>query len=317
VSYRALCVGFALGLAFALAAPSCSSSTCSSTSCRGCCLHGAICVDPGRDAACGSGGGACAPCDPGFSCQGNQCVSGGVGASCVLNQECGGIGDSSAFCKLATNPYGDPYSGGYCTRPCAFGNDCPGGSLCLGIWRSFGEYDTACWKTCRSSADCRDGYLCRNIGFTTVGACWLNPLPMPDAGAPAPDGLIGSPCTSDDPCRNPPSDGYCVPEQVNGNPTGHVGGECAAPCDIDGDAHCGQGGTCVRFGTAVGFFSVCSRRCTNPGQGQSDCRAGYVCSSTLTSSDGGVSPFGYCKPDCNNPGAACQSPMSCRSGYCQ
>src|SRR5215468_1424244 len=316
---RAFALGLVLGFLVA-AAPSCLSNSCNSTTCRGCCLKG-LCLNPGRPEACGARGVACAPCAAGETCRSNQCIAGGVGASCTTALECGGIGDSSAQCKLATNPFGDPYRDGYCTRPCSAQSDCPGGSYCLGVWRPYGEYDVACWQGCQSPSDCRAGYECWGILGLSASVCWLSPLPSPDPGPPAPPGLIGSPCSVDGQCQNPPDDGFCLAEQVDGGPSGHTGGECGAPCDVGRAPHCGDGGVCVTSQTTLGPASFCSRACVNPNQGQGDpedggCRQSYVCAS-LTTSDGGVAPIGRCTPNCNNPGAGCRTGTCGSSGYCQ
>ncbi len=319
MSYRALALGIALGFLFA-AVSSCLSNNCNSLGCRGCCLHG-ICLNPGKATACGSGGNACVACAAGQTCQDNQCVFGGVGARCTSDLNCGAVDNPAAQCKMATNPFGSPYPGGYCTRPCAAQSDCPNGSYCLGIWRAFGEYDVACWKGCQSQSDCGEGYNCYDFGLRTTGVCWLDPAPNPDPGPPAPPGLVGMPCTSDLQCRNPPNDGFCIAEQGDAGPTGHVGGECTAPCDVGRTAHCGDGAACVSFSSSVGSSSQCLRVCQNPGQGQGDptdggCRPSYICI-TLGTPDGGPASVGGCVPNCNNPGAGCSSGTCRSSGYCQ
>ncbi len=313
MNYKALALGAALGFLFA-AIPSCNApKKCSSSNCRGCCNPVGICINPGTVNFCGSGGNDCVQCSPGRSCTNNSCVQ--VGSDCTSDQDCISL-DPRPVCKQSTT-YGTPYPSGYCTVRCS--GVCPSGSVCVGAQRRYGENDTFCWKTCNDSSDCRQpGYACYVVG--SVSACWLDPLPSPDAGPPAPPDLMGAPCTLDDNCRNPPDDGFCQPEQTpNGLPTGYPGGYCSAPCDITPESHCGANGICVSSGGA----SLCGRRCTIPGQGQGDladggCRTSYVCG-RLFQGDGGVLSDGVCNPNCNNPGAGCNPGRTCSrdSGYCQ
>lgn len=309
MNYKVLALGAALGMAFA-AIPSCNSGKCGSGNCRGCCNAAGICINPGKDTACGLDGTACVACTGGRTCMNNSCVQ--VGSPCTSDTECASL-SSAAVCKLATNPYGTPYPDGYCTKPCT--TPCPADSFCVAGARRYGENDSFCWRACGSGSDCRAGYDCYQ---TTSGGrgCWLSPFPTPDAGPPAPPDLIGSPCAMDDDCRNPPFGGFCTPERnSSGNPTGYIGGYCSAPCDVGGEAQCGSNGTCVSQSTG----SFCQRRCTNPGQGQGDpaaggCRDRYVCA-TLSSRDGGT-PVGFCIPNCSNPGVSCGQRVCRPTGYC-
>jgi hypothetical protein len=257
-------------------------------------------------------------CRSGQSCVDNTCAQ--VGSPCATDEDCAPLGNF-AICKRATNPYGDPYPGGYCTKLCGFSCPtdrapaecrCPPSSRCTSGPRMRGENDSFCWKTCGNSGDCRDGYDCYLVATTSQGdinACWLSPLPTPDAGPPAPPGRMGGPCRADDECRNPPADGFCKSEL-----DGFIGGSCSAPCDVSGDEHCGDGGRCVYYGLPIG--AQCGSQCAAPNQGQSNCRAGYVCIA-LFGSDGGTLSTGLCNPNCNNPGYRCGARVCQADGYCR
>src|SRR5712692_7226624 len=230
MNYKALALGAALGFLFA-AVPSCNSSKCGPGNCRGCCNPVGICVFPGTVNFCGSSGNACVQCRLGRSCTDNSCVQ--VGSDCTSDQDCISL-DPSAVCKLSTT-YGTPYPSGYCTKSCVGG--CPGNSVCVAPPRQYGEYDRFCWKKCGDPSDCRAGYDCYSVGLSD-SACWLSPLPSPDAGPPAPPDLMGAACAS-------PDDGFCNFERTpDGGPSGFPGGYCSAPCDISPDIHCGTNGIC-------------------------------------------------------------------------
>jgi len=318
MNYKALALGVALGFLFA-AIPSCNRGKCGLGDCRGCCNGAGLCVNPGRDNACGINGTACVACKPGLTCHDNTCVQ--VGSPCGADDDCASLGQL-AICKRTTSPYGDPYPGGYCTKLC--GGSCPSSnpvdclcppsSACVTAPRTHGENDTMCWKGCADNGECREGYGCYFLDRNNNG-CWLAPLPTPDAGPPALAGEMGGPCVTDDDCRNPPNDGFCTPERrPNGSPTGYIGGYCGAPCDVSGDEHCGPGGKCV-FYSGSGAF--CGGACSTPNQGQGDCRSGYVCAA-LANPDGGTASTGICNPNCNNQGApSCGSRLCRPDGYCR
>jgi hypothetical protein len=85
-----------------------------------------------------------------------------VGDSCTTPADC-----NDALClRLAYTP------GGYCSRQCvpsAEQNDCPRGSLC--VPNGGGEGLDACFLACSRDADCRAGYLCRNVSGVTSPVC--------------------------------------------------------------------------------------------------------------------------------------------------
>lgn len=251
-------------------------------------------------------------------CQGAPPPAASVGSACSNNTQCAVLGGNYT-CKLSTSSGNATYSGGYCTRLCTQPADCPLGSTCVALNPAYGEADTFCWDNCSTTDLCRSsGYACYQVGSST--ACWVSPLPTPDAGPPFPPGEAGSACTANADCM-PPNDGECVPQVLpDGGATGYPGGACTAPCDLDPQNHCGDGGICIDYGTSGAW---CEGACTGPLQGQSNCRTGYVCS-PLTTPDGGLYPLGFCRPRCDNVGAyipPCGSGFTCqtsgaRSGYC-
>lgn len=86
-----------------------------------------------------------------------------IGDPCTTSQECGG--------QVCLNR-GESTPGGYCSRQCTQADltTCPGGSICVrdGLVRG----TAACYRQCRTQADCRPGYVCRlyNDSLETVCA---------------------------------------------------------------------------------------------------------------------------------------------------
>lgn len=78
------------------------------------------------------------------------------GASCSSNLNCqGGTCIREAIDEETQDT---SYPGGYCTtRDCEDDSECNGG-VCISRTRS-----TACFATCESDSDCRDGYACRDV----------------------------------------------------------------------------------------------------------------------------------------------------------
>jgi hypothetical protein len=293
------------------------------------------------NANCGKGGEACAQCNVGGgeACTAQACVAGApaTGSPCTADADCAGI-SATSVCKLQTQQGTAQYAGGYCTQPCGAQTDpeCATGSVCVNV-TPFGE-QPVCMKECANDSECRaPGYRCYDLG--DVGICWIDPLPEPDAGPPSPPGKMGSACTMDSECNNPPDNGFCIPETAplsDGGtvPLGMPGGSCTAQCGINPD-HCGDGGLCLTMPAPSAqdpvneTIDLCVQECNGPLAGQADCRAGYVCS-PLFLQDGGIAPRGYCTPACTvegnanwNPWTACESfqNIECRDagthvGYC-
>lgn len=313
--------------------------TCSAVNCStGCCI-GLACLPGSSDNQCGINGDKCRACAIGQACSQNVCVAvdGGnnppdagssvVGIPCTQDSECaslnvnfvdGGAG-SGAKCKLATSQNTATYRNGYCTKVgCGASNGCPSDSRCLTGFAGFGEDNAMCLKSCSNASGCRfdAGYNCWKLTSSGSNVCWLDPMPTWDAGPPAPDGLIGSPCSYDGGsasggCGPPPDDGFCLPEVWDGGPTGYAGGFCTAACSTS--LHCGDGGLCVSFSSGS---SLCEVKCNAPNGGQGECRSGYVCKGGLTSGGTPLS-YGYCIPSCENAGMTCSQGYFCDAGYCR
>ncbi len=84
-----------------------------------------------------------------------------VGDPCTTPSDCGG--------QVCINQEWTP--GGYCSRQCTVADErsCPGGSLCVpdGMGRDF----AACFRICRTDADCRTGYVCRVVKDRAQPVC--------------------------------------------------------------------------------------------------------------------------------------------------
>ena len=75
-----------------------------------------------------------------------------VGDACTTDGNCG----SQGIC--ITNR--DYTPGGYCSQSCVPGKDntCPSGSTCVS--KGADEDVSACFRECKQSTDCREGYQC-------------------------------------------------------------------------------------------------------------------------------------------------------------
>lgn len=76
-----------------------------------------------------------------------------VGDPCTTGTECGGV--------LCVNK--DYAPGGYCTVACKVDQApaCPTGSIC--VRDALGKNSAACFRTCNSKVECRNGYTCRSV----------------------------------------------------------------------------------------------------------------------------------------------------------
>ncbi len=100
-------------------------------------------------------GRVCNPDNGKCECPDNVCPveDGAIGASCSSDDDCRAAGpNKSCF----TEDQGLP--GGYCTADCSL-QACPEGSTEVSL---YGQY-CRCMKTCKTDADCREGYSCDNI----------------------------------------------------------------------------------------------------------------------------------------------------------
>lgn len=149
---------------------------CSQTSCDEAgidCLGGNPCVplnpeDPDPDHICLLSCATDDDCRFGYSCQDyngqNVCLEGERSAKNPDGADDGETCNSNLNCKGGTcirevenEDSGETaFPGGYCTtRDCEGDEDCYGDSVCVVRARS-----TACFASCTSDADCRDGYEC-------------------------------------------------------------------------------------------------------------------------------------------------------------
>ena len=80
-----------------------------------------------------------------------------IGHTCAHYSECDGI-ESRAACITE-------WPEGYCTElSCTLGS-CPLGSRCVtGITFTNVDIDAFCLATCETNSDCRDGYMCTDVG---------------------------------------------------------------------------------------------------------------------------------------------------------
>jgi hypothetical protein len=272
----------------------------------GCCQSG-ICF-PGNDPPhCGKNGDPCQQCTTGQECvavfdgtvlKGGECRVRSnpdpYGAACDSRTQCTAVpvqNPANRLCKMDTTFHNLPYPGGYCTRRCTEDLDCGDAGLCMIGFGRLGEGDNICLDRCGSNSECRPGYACFNFGGE--GACWVRTLDggtlheLVDAGPGANADVMGGPCLSDVQCE-PPADGFCLAEFVDGGSTGFVGGSCTADCTYGGQEHCGSGGACVlfEFGSdpeTVVIPGLCMRRCVTTA---STCRTGYVCTPYFSSTEG-------------------------------
>lgn len=74
-----------------------------------------------------------------------------IGAACTTKSDCG-----NGICLNGS----DNFPGGYCTVQCTEGsaNSCPANSVCVADGVSSGI--AGCFKACKASPDCREGYSC-------------------------------------------------------------------------------------------------------------------------------------------------------------
>jgi serine protease len=108
--------------------------------------------------------------------------------------------------------------------------------------------------------------------------------------------VVGSACTSDADC---PDGGRCV--------TSYPGGYCTRDCNTVG---CPAGSKCYTVDADSGA-KVCIQSCSGPNQGQSNCRASYVC---YDDEAGG----GECLPNCTILNICSSAGFTCGgNGYCQ
>ncbi len=248
---------------------------------------------------------------------------------CVEDSQCPGPG---GVCQRPT----DGWPHGFCTKSCTQRVECMD-DLGFHDCAETPGYGMVCQQTCLNSPDClREDYVCIGRTSDRLGQCrgfctsdddcsparcnvWSGECM---AEPPAEGGETGDPCDSDEACKS----GICLME-VNGAPTGWLGGTCVANCILPvgynsnnyyaGDAYpteqCPGGDVCVPNGSlARGEVGLCLPVCENDG----DCREGYACDKSITLQSGTYTfDNGYCLPiNCDvGPSDRCPEGTSCRT----
>jgi hypothetical protein len=222
----------------------------------------------------------------------------------------------------------DGYPRGLCTRTCVDDADCGDTGICWTVGSN-----RVCLPTCRTVADCRDGYQCQGITGRTERACfpWCS-----DAAQCAPrmcnawtrrcaatiDTVRadnGAPCIAGNDCRSL----RCTTElNADGTPSGNLDGICSSLCTIAEDAdyegerlpqsNCPPRSVCARDTSSVaGGIGFCRVECAE----SSDCRPGYICSRPARpGADAGTYANGYCAPmNCHFGTQRCPAGATCRT----
>ena len=203
-----------------------------------------------------------------------------AGKPCTSDTECARGTCATMVGGLDSMPA--PAPGGYCMAPCAESIDCGGGGTCVP-----GIGGGQCYEMCTMDGDCREGYVCGPLTST------CRPAPPTDQLT---DNVAGIACAGDAEC----GDGVCLTMRLNNEP--YPGGYCSGACLTD--AHCGAGGVCVSFGTAI------TGRCYDTCAADPDCtRDGYRCR-PLNGTASGCLPTPDPLPD-NTAGLPCASDAEC------
>jgi hypothetical protein len=242
---------------------------------------------------------------------------------CVEDSQCPGEG---AFCR----PASEGWPGGNCAIPCEDRTVCDDGAVYHDCVTEVGETQGYCQRRCLNGLDCgRPGYTCQVAG-TCIAVCSsdeecgdetvCNRYSGRCSEAAVTGAVTGEPCGGPDDCA---SDQCREEDPVDGS---WIGGACTAPCVLPagyttssffrGDrlpqGTCAGDAVCIPAGgtQAVGDLGTCLKQC----EGDSDCRAGYVClqefalNSTTATYDNGICVPGECAR------AGCPSEYECVDG---
>ena len=266
------------------------STSCGPMTCSGCCTRG-VCVPPGSQStfACGGGGSVCSQCAPGQQCVNGACVT----QPCNANT-CRGCCSAGGGCVDFVNDFQCGSAGSACVS-CAANSFCdPNFGACVSFPTGGGGGPVGGGP----------------IGGGPIGG---GPIGGGFGGGGGTTGVsAGTACTTNANCQ-PPFQQLCLPQTLNGVNTGYTGGYCTARCSSVQPC---SSGACITEQFDAG--STCKQTCIGPGQGQVDCRAGYVCVVGTTDFPQFI---GWCRPRCDNGGAlaACPSPLRCdaASGSCR
>jgi hypothetical protein len=218
-------------------------------------------------------------------CQANAVCSLGsnsLGNACFDHGDCAAVNDD-ALCL--PDFYG--FSGGYCSEFCDLvSDDCPGDGLCFDY--GIGDHGV-CLDGCTTSAECRPGYECRNLGLAT-DVCYIPPesncndyddndadqltdCEDPDCQATAACTIgavpYGSGCTAHNQCAvNAGADPLCLDNAFFGFP----GGYCSEFCDSTGSG-CSADGVCSPWFFFPSGAGQCFKKCVTV----ADCAPGLSC----------------------------------------
>jgi hypothetical protein len=307
-----------------------SANACNATNCPSGCCSGNVCELGTSNSLCGGGGNACAVCGPGTTCRGSACLPNPP--SCNTRNCPNGCCNGST-CETGTSSAACGRGGGACSA-------CPGGLTCQsGACAPVnpGNCGPQSCAGCCSNGQCRPGgdmqacgrgggvcQVCFSGGSSLcLGGVCLSSTPANGGG----DGGTGSPCTQASHCAVgfppvgpfPVETAACILGDLpDGGVTPWVSGYCSSTCAL---GQCAGNGTCVGERSAGSITYNCYSPCSQPGQGRSSCRVGYVCEQLYNVTDGGaeipIAGGGYCSPDCRNVGARCATGLACNSlGYC-
>lgn len=321
-------------------------NVCASGKCE---LPGASCG--GRGAPCCTTGSGCLT---GLFCNGGTCGTtpppgegGGnvpVGAACLNDGACSG-----GVCKQVG------FKDGYCTKNCQVNGDCPSGSVCgndpgdssgfsriclkscptLGTACARTDYacdkrlsfdaSPACIPKCASGATCSPATRCDGRGMCcgAVGFACCSDGTACDTGNECKNGFCelaasaktatGGACTANNTCAG----GLCMIQNACGATTCWPGGYCSSSCS--GPNQCGPEAGCAKFTLNSQDIGRCLDKCPAPGgttnQGQSDCRAGYVCDRGWASYEGSANPY-VCWYRCVHSNDCAAPGVECQDGYC-
>jgi hypothetical protein len=215
---------------------------------------------------------------------------GRVGAPCGSDEDCTGDVD-----LCLSDPSFLP--GGYCSRACAGGGDCPEGSTCVQV----GMGQAFCFASCDPDAterQCREGYGCAS-GFgvppVCIGGCTTDDdcatgLRCDPRGGPLgagscyrPDAELGDECRNSESC---PMGAFCLAESFSGWPRGACIG---FGCDVATNRGCPGDAQCVPGGR--GSDGLCIDGCAS----DDDCRVGYQCRAPSAYPDRRI-----CQPGCTS-----------------
>ena len=251
--------------------------------------------DVGLECDLGTGDCFVPPCRSDSDCAGAQVCDGGV---CTIDADCPTCVpcDTIADCGGGDWQCASDGTGGFCTRMCDGGTDCPGNSACFDIeGQSFA--------------------ICLNEDAGTAGVCHIDYVcteePAPCDGVTCVSGEICNLLTGD--CEPVGGDDGCIICDVCESPDDCPGGDCfdfggaTAVCSMECEsvADCPPGTDCLEFSGDGGTSSLC----VNPDvDSDGVCPSGFICEEEPTDPCDGIRcPSGEsCDPatgDCVDDGS--------------